>query len=577
MLSQEKTKLAQPDNNSGSALFSVWKRVWNAISSLYSAQNREFRAFLSSGAVLPVSERVNETPSLQRDYGKAQSPAELHGMLDELGKVRQRILTNTFLRGSANWWTWILVGLIVVAAVSVKLAGVMTLAAILLFAGTGVLLTWIWRSRLSIYDAACRLDSAARLQDRASTAIFLADTRNPNEMMYLQRADAVARLKKVDPRGLFPVRMPATANRVLVAVLVTAGLLVYRVHHKPPLISLLQSTERSQLVQSVLTPIVHAMEKDLQRTVAMVTKPDEATDEVRAGENNPPPDDLWQNGDDKQNDPQNGDQGAPDAGPDDQQQNQASSSANQTPSSSSSESQQQQQSGAQSQQSQNASSSAQKSAQQQQQESKEAEKSQSLGQSLMQALKDMMSNPQKQDSNNQGNQPSQESNAQGTPQSGNANSTNGNPNGQKGDSRGSSDAQTKPSDSASNGAGSQAGLKQKRVDFDSHQVTAVPDRVALETGTYKEQMRMRTETEAGTAQMAIHDASPQSEAVVNGAEQENIPARYRTYVQHYFEHTDAGQQDSTLPASTPPVNAQPDGGQQPNGQQETGQQQTGQQ
>ena len=136
MLFQEKTKTAQPGNNSGSAFFSVWKRVWNAISSLYSVQNREFRSFLSSGAVLPVSERVNGTPSLQRDYGKAQSPAELHGMIDELGKVRQRILTNTFLRGSANWWTWILVGLIVVAAVSVKLAGVMTLAAILLFAGT---------------------------------------------------------------------------------------------------------------------------------------------------------------------------------------------------------------------------------------------------------------------------------------------------------------------------------------------------------------------------------------------------------------------------------------------------------
>jgi membrane protein implicated in regulation of membrane protease activity len=569
--SQEKTKLAQPGNNSGSAFFSVLRRVWSPVSSLYSRQNREFRTFLASGAVLPVSERVSGTPSLQRNYGKEQSPAHLHGLIDALGKVRQRILTNTFLRGSANWWTWILVGLIVVAAASVKLAGVITLAAILLFAGMGVLLAWIWRTRLSIYDTACRLDFAAHLQDRASTAIFLADVKNPDEMMRIQREDAVARLRKVDPRGLFPVRMPAAANRVLVALLVAAGLLAYRVHHKPPLISLLQSTERSQLVQSVLNPIVHAMEKDLERTVAMMTKQDDATDEVRAGENNPPPDDLWQNGDDKQKDPRNGDQGAPDAGPDDQQQNQASTSGNQTPSSTSSESQQQ--SGTQSQQSQNATSSAQnKSGQQQQQESKEGEKSQSLGQSLMQALKDMMSNPQKQDSNNQGNQPSQQSNAQGTPQAGNANSTNGNPNGQKSDSRGTSDAQAKPSDSASSGAGSQAGLKQKRADFDSHQVTAVPDRVALETGTYKEQMRMRTETEAGTAQMAIRDVSSQSVAVVNGAEQENIPARYRNYVQHYFEHTDAGQQDNTPPATTTPENAQPDNGQPRNGDPQTGQQ-----
>jgi hypothetical protein len=156
----------------------------------------------------------------------------------------------------------------------------------------------------------------------------------------------------------------------------------------------------------------------------------------------------------------------------------------------------------------------------------------------MQALKDMMSNPQKQDANNQGNQQSQQSNAQGSPQAGNANSSNSNENGQKSDSRGSSEAQQKPSQSASNGAGSQKGLKQTRTDFDSHQVTAVPDRVALESSTYKEQMRMRSETEAGTAKMAIHDGSSQSAAAVNGAEQENIPARYRMYVQRYFEHTE---------------------------------------
>jgi hypothetical protein len=33
-------------------------------------------------------------------------------------------------------------------------------------------------------------------------------------------------------------------------------------------------------------------------------------------------------------------------------------------------------------------------------------------------------------------------------------------------------------------------------------------------------------------------------AVVNGAEQENIPARYRLYVQRYFEHTENAQQEN---------------------------------
>ena len=175
---------------------------------------------------------------------------------------------------------------------------------------------------------------------------------------------------------------------------------------------------------------------------------------------------------------------------------------------------------------------------------KRTTKNPSLGQSLMQTLKNMMSNSQNQQSNNKGNQDSQQSNSQGAPQSGNANASDANQSGQKGDSRGSSEAQQKASQSASNGAGSQKGLKQTRTDFDSHPVTAVPDRVALEATNYKEQIRMRMQTEAGTAQMATHDVSPQALAVVNGAEQENIPARYRMYVQRYFEHTENPQPES---------------------------------
>jgi len=40
----------------------------------------------------------------------------------------------------------------------------------------------------------------------------------------------------------------------------------------------------------------------------------------------------------------------------------------------------------------------------------------------------------------------------------------------------------------------------------------------------------------------VRDLSPQQDAVTNGAEQENIPARYRFYVQRYFEHADNGKQ-----------------------------------
>jgi hypothetical protein len=495
--------------------------------------------FPFSAAPLPASGRAIEARSLERDFGKQECPADLHGVIDVLSIVRQRILTNTFLRNWTMWWTWVLIGLIVLAAVSVKLTGVMALAAILVVAGTAVILAWIWRTRLSIYDAACRLDSAAGLHDRVSTALFLADVKNPDEMMQCQRQDALARLGKVEPRGLFPIQMPATASRALLLVLAAAGLLVYRINHKPPLVSLLQSTERSQLVQSILSPIVHAMEKDLQRTLALVTKP-ETADDVRASEKDPPPDDLWQNGDDKQNNPEDAPQDSAEAGADDQQQDQSQSGNNQN-ASESSESQQQQNGSQQSQENKSASNSASKSGQQQDTKSSE-NKSPSLGESLMQALKNMMSNQQSQQSNNRGNQDSQQSNSQGSPQSGNANASNPNPNGQKGDSQGSSEAKQKPSQSTSNGAGSQQGLKQTRTDFESLPVNAVPDRVALESTNYKEQIRMRTSTEAGTSQMATHDVSPQALAVMNGAEQENIPARYRMYVQRYFEHTESAPQ-----------------------------------
>ena len=69
----------------------------------------------------------------------------------------------------------------------------------------------------------------------------------------------------------------------------------------------------------------------------------------------------------------------------------------------------------------------------------------------------------------------------------------------------------------------------------------MPDRVALESGNFKDEMRMRVPTETGTAQLGLRDVSPKQDAVTNGAEQENIPARYRFYVQRYFEHADNGK------------------------------------
>jgi hypothetical protein len=176
---------------------------------------------------------------------------------------------------------------------------------------------------------------------------------------------------------------------------------------------------------------------------------------------------------------------------------------------------------------------------QQQSESQSSESKQSLSQSLMQALKNMLSNSQSQQAGNQANQ--KQPNAPGMPQSGNSRQPGAGESDKKGDSRGSSDAQQKATQNSSNGAGSQQGSKELKKDQAANPVNAVPDRVALESNGFKEKTHVRMDTGTGTAQLPVRDVSPQALAVTNGAEQENIPARYRWYIQHYFEHPDSGQ------------------------------------
>jgi hypothetical protein len=510
VVSREKKKLAASGNASGRAVYSALRSAWQGISSGRPAHGHE------------------DHVSLRRDFTKRDCPTELLGAMGILRTIRQRILANSFLRGLTKWWTWIFAGLIVIGALSAKFAGAMILAVVLAVAGAVFILAWIFRTRLTLYDTACRLDSAAGLQDRISTAIFLADIKNPDEMMQYQRRDAVKRLEKVEPRGLFPVRMPATAGRVLILFLAAAGLYAYRLHHRAPLTALLQSTARSQLVQSILSPIVRTLENELQRTAALAdSRPDPAPDEVRPADPAQNADDLWQNGDDKGTNVQE-EQEAVAAMPQDQMQAPGDQEG--------ADSQDADQPGAgEPSEDLNANETAGKQGDQQSGENK----SQSMSQSLMQALKNMMPSPPGQQSNNRSNQ-QQPPNSQGMPQSGNSNQPGTTPADQRSDSRGSSDARQKSSENSSSGAGNQDGTKELKSGLESRPVKAVPDRVALAPSGFKDPTRVRNNTETGTAGLAVGNAAPQAVAVINGAEQEDIPARYRLYVQHYFEHPDNG-------------------------------------
>jgi hypothetical protein len=516
LLLREKTNLVVPGEFSGRACFSALRKIWRQISSRVETQTHENQA------------------SLARFFDQRPRSPELHGLIDALKTIRKRILANTLLLSWTKLLVWMLVGLIAVAAVSSKLMGALLFLALLAAVGVAGISVWAWRNRPSNYEAARRLDSAAGLQDRISTAIYFGGTEDPDSITGRQRKDALAHLVKVEPRGFFPFQWPGNIKRAFVLALVASGLFAYRIHHRPPLISLLQTTARSQLVQSIFSPIVHAMEKDLQRTIALVTmKPEPAGDETQRGDAASNSDDLWKANDDKGPDAED-QKDAADAGDQPQDQLQAPGNQEGNPSGEA----QRQDNNSNSQEGKSGSDSA-DSKSEQQSEQQGPEGRQSLGQSLMQALKNMMSNSPNQQSNNRASQ--QPPNGQGTPQSGNSQQPGATESDKRGESRGNSDAKQKATQTASEGAGSQQGTKELRKDQETHPVNAVPDRVALEASGFKEQTRMKIATETGTAQLALRDLSPRQDAVINGAEQENIPARYRIYVQRYFEHADDGK------------------------------------
>jgi hypothetical protein len=437
-------------------------------------------------------------------------------------------------------WTWILAGLIVAGAFSPKLAWAAISAGALVAVGAVAVVILAWRARPSAYEAACRLDSAAVLHDRVSTAVHLGAVENPDGMILRQRQDAVTRLAPVSPRALFPVQFPAAARRALVLAAAAAGLFVYRIHYKPPVLALLRTTARSQLVQSILSPIVHAMEKDLQRTMTLIkSNPDAPPDEVRPGEA-ATADDLWKPSEDQGSNPENGQQDSQEANAGDQMQDQSPSGMQGAQGEAKpSDSEQQEGGDSQSQQNNNGTDRMGGDAQQQSEGQNSDNSHQSLSQSLMQALKNMLSNSQNQGGNNQANQ--KQPNSQGMPQSGNSRQPGSGEADKKGDSRGASDAQQKATQNSSSGAGSQQGSKELNRNQRARPVNAVPERVALESNGFKERARMRIDTGTGVARVPLRDVSPQAVAVTNGAEQENIPARYRWYVQHYFEHPENGQ------------------------------------
>jgi hypothetical protein len=465
------------------------------------------------------------------NFAENASVPELQSLLDAIRVVRRKVLANTVLRSWVTWVCWVLAGMILLAAISPKLAIYTAGTGVLAAIGTVLIFVWAWRTKPSAYDAACRLDSAAGLHDRASTALFFGAIANPEGIISLQRRDALARVSQVNSGRLFPIRAPALAARAVILAVVVAGFFVYRMYYRPPLTALLQSTVRSHLMQALLAPLEHALEQNLQRnTVQADPKQDAQEDQKRISGSEQDADALWATAA-EQNEAQ------ADAKKDAQEMDLAEQGED--------EGQQGAQGGTQSgdsdteaeqsQEGNNGSDSA--SSDSQQGESQNSESGKSLAQSLMQALKNMMSGQSGQRMPSQGNQ---QRSSQGMPQSGSSDQSGKEGDRQQNSQAGRSNSDQKATQNNGNGAGNQPGNKELKPN-PALPVRAVPDRVALQSSTMKDQMRMRNGTETGTAHLAVRPLSPKAIAVINGRDQENIPARYRLYVQHYFEHADNGQ------------------------------------
>src|ERR1700680_1861520 len=118
---REKINLVLPGEFFGRASFSALRDFWRQISPRNQTQTHENQI------------------SLARAFDQRASSPELHGLIDTLKTIRQRILANTLLRGGAKWvgllLNWPLSG----AAVSAKLAGALLIGALLAVVGVAAI------------------------------------------------------------------------------------------------------------------------------------------------------------------------------------------------------------------------------------------------------------------------------------------------------------------------------------------------------------------------------------------------------------------------------------------------------
>ncbi len=484
-------------------------------------------------------------------------PQELGSLLAETGVVRRRILANRSLVYWLACWNFVLGMLVLVAAFSSHLRSAIVLAAILLAIGAVVSFFVARHTGPSVYAAACKLDESAGLQDRLSTTLHFAAEEKPGSIILSQRRDSLSRLKVINTRALFPLQMPANARRTALLALVVVGLLAYRIKNAPPGLTLARKVSQSHLVEAIVSPLARVTENAklnlLDRPQIDVLDAEAAAagtaENPEKGSNSLPPGALPSragSGDDQKKssalNPE--DSKAIESGPPSQNQSQQNQSQanNTSPSDSTQEGRGQ---NPLDQDSPKPGSGAKGDSSSQPKVNNDGSKAnqQSLGQKIEQALKDMMGSmiglPSNQEPNTPSPQP-QRSSSQGQggqiPQPGGDSGQQ--PEGSDGKSNEEKANETPggPGKHTGVGNGTQQQVLQKPTDpGGSAQTDLVPERVPLDATDFRVQTHPRAMPGPGTSEVPMTNASLTGAATTNGAAQENIPMRYRQYVQRYFD------------------------------------------
>ena len=466
---------------------------------------------------------------------------EFRPLLDAIRVVQRRILANSLLHHWNRCLTWSLGGLLVAAAV-LSLHALLVAAAVLAIVATLVAVVITWMARPSSYEAAWRLDQAAGLHDRLSTALHFAANERPDEMVSRQRRDALGRLAEADPRALFRMHLPTSLGRTAGIALAVVGMMLYQVNHKPPLLAVSEQVAQTRLARAILNPPPPEKEKEFKEKL-LLTDDREAVDELdeKAGLDQASEGEIQET-----SEPANGDPSAPSDDPGGNEgQNTETESGNPEQSADGDQGSGDNQGDQQKGDRQDAGAQPQD------------KKSSSLAQKLTQALKDLMAKAtgqQPRDQQNeqrmpqqQGNDPAQGQNQPQNPGNQNQGNQGARPPSQDSDAKanGSGPQMTNQQGegNAPNGRGNNQSQLTKNPMLDAN---ATADVVPLAATTFKGQASVLTTAQPGQALVPQRDTSALPTATTNGAEQGDVPLRYRAYIQQYFNHPDSNNPDKVL-------------------------------